>query len=121
MQNGRFTVEKIRSEYTEREPSKVEELKALDASVKRPIKVFSYIFGSVGALVMGSGMSLVMTDIAAKLGMELAMPIGIVVGVVGLAMSAVNYPVYKVLLKKRRKKYADKIIALSDSIEFNVQ
>jgi hypothetical protein len=41
---------------------------------------------------------------------------GIVIGVVGMLMAAINYPVYKRFLGSRRKKYADKIIALSDKI-----
>jgi len=31
-------------------------------------------------------------------------------------MAIINYPIYKGILGSRRKKYADKIIALSDKI-----
>jgi len=72
--------------------------------------------GSVGALVMGAGMSLVMTDLSTKISIASPMPIGIAMGVVGLAVAIVNYPIYKSILGKRRQKYADKIIALSDKI-----
>ena len=65
---------------------------------------------------MGSGMSLIMTDIGSSIGITDALVPGIVVGVIGMLMAIINYPIYKGILGSRRKKYADKIIALSDSI-----
>ena len=112
----KFIVEKIRTQYTEKEHTSLDELKALDAKVKRPANVFAYIFGTVGAIIMGSGMSLVMTDIAQTVGIENSMVFGIVVGVAGLAMAIANYPIHKSILNSRRKKYADKIIALSEKL-----
>lgn len=111
-----FLVQKIRTQYTEKEHTQLDELKALDAKVKRPANVFSYIFGSVGAIVMGSGMSLVMTDIGEVIGMADPMVPGIVIGVVGMLMAIVNYPIYKRILASRREKYADQIMQLSDKI-----
>ena len=111
-----FMVQKIRSEYTQREPGRLEELKALDKKVKRPANVFAYVFGSIGAVIMGSGMSLVMTDIGAVIGMGDTMIPGIVIGVAGMAMAIVNYPIYKGILNSRKKKYADIIIALSNEL-----
>ena len=91
-------------------------LKELDTKVKRPANVFAYVFGSVSAIIMGSGMSLVMTDIGEMLGMAETMIPGVVIGVIGLALAIINYPIYKNVLASRRKKYADKIIALSDEL-----
>ena len=88
----------------------------LDAKVKRPANVFGYAFGSLGAIVMGSGMSLVMTDIGEIIGMGDALVPGIVIGIVGMVMALVNYPVYKKILGSRRKKYAEEVIALSNKI-----
>jgi hypothetical protein len=65
---------------------------------------------------MGAGMSLVMTDIADIIGIQNPMVYGIVIGIIGMIMAIVNYPIYKSILGSRRKKYADKIIALSDKI-----
>ena len=59
-----FLVQKIRTQYTEKEHTGLDELKELDTKVKRPANVFAYIFGSISAIIMGAGMSLVMTDIA---------------------------------------------------------
>lgn len=113
-----FIVQKIRTQYMEKEEKETEldSLKELDAKVKRPASLFAYIFGSLSAIVMGSGMSLVMTDIGSKLGMDNTMVHGIIIGIAGLLMAIVNYPVYKGILSSRRKKYAAEIIALSDKI-----
>ena len=111
-----FLVQKIRTQYTEREHTDLDELRELDAKVRRPANVFAYIFGSIGALIMGSGMSLVMTDIAELVGIPNPMLYGIVIGVVGMLMAILNYPIYTRLLCARRKKYADRIVALSDRI-----
>ncbi len=111
-----FLVQKIRTQYTEKENTGLDELKELDLKVKRPASVFAYIFGSISAIIMGAGMSLVMTDIGATVGIANPMVPGIVIGVVGMLMAIINYPIYKHILGSRRKKYADKIIALSDKI-----
>ena len=111
-----FLVQKIKTQYTEKEHTQLDELKELDKKVTRPANVFAYIFGSVGAVVMGSGMRLVMTDIGEKMGIADGMVPGIVIGVVGMLIALINYPIYKKMLNGRRKKYADQIIALSEKI-----
>ncbi len=111
-----FLVQKIRTQYTEKEHTDIDALKKLDKKVKKPANIFAYVFGSVSAIIMGSGMSLVMTDIGSSIGITDALIPGIVVGAVGMLMAIINYPIYKSILGSRRKKYAEKIIALSDSI-----
>ena len=116
MKDKEFIVEKIRSQYTELEHTELDALKALDSKVKKPVKVFGYSYGSIGAIVMGAGMSLVMTDIGAMLGMTETLIPGIAVGIAGLAMSCTTYPIYKKILNSRKKKYAHQIMELSDRI-----
>ena len=111
-----FMVEKIRTQYMEKESTELDALRQLDAKVKRPANVFAYVFGSISAIIMGSGMSLVMTDIGPTLGMTAAMIPGILIGIAGMLAAIINYPIYKAILGSRRKKYADKIIALSNKI-----
>lgn len=111
-----FIVQKIRAQYTEKEYTSLDELKKLDAKVKRPVNVFAYIFGSIGAIIMGSGMSIIMTDIGKTLNIADTMTIGIVVGIIGMLIAIVNYPIYKKLLASRRNKYAGQIMELSDKI-----
>ncbi len=111
-----FIARKIRAQYADKKSDELDELKTLDKKVKRPCNILAYAVGSIGAFIMGSGMSLVMTDIGATLGISPSMPIGISVGLIGLVITAVNYPIYKLILAKRRKKYADKIFKLSEKI-----
>ena len=111
-----FLVQKIRTQYTEKEHTQLDALKELDAKVTRPANVFAYIFGSIGAIIMGSGMSLVMTDIGSSIGVADNMAPGIIIGIVGMLMAIINYPLYKKLLASRRKKYADQIMELSEKI-----
>ena len=111
-----FLVQKIRTQYTEKEHTNLDELKALDRKVKRPANVFAYVFGSISAIIMGAGMSLVMTEIGSIVGIGDPMIPGIAIGIVGMLMAIINYPIYKRIMSSRRKKYADKIVKLSDKI-----
>lgn len=111
-----FLVQKIRTKYTEKEHTDLDELKKLDNRVKRPADIFAYAFGIVGAVVMGSGMSLIMTDIGETLGIADTMAAGVTVGIIGMLMAIIDYPIYKIILNFRRRKYADKIISLSNKI-----
>ena len=111
-----FLVQKIRTQYIEKEHTDLDELKKLDTKVKRPANVFAYIFGSISTIIMGAGMSLVMTDIAETVGIRNPMLYGIIICIVGMFMAIINYPIYKSILGSRRKKYAEKIITLSDKI-----
>lgn len=111
-----FIVQKIRTQYTEKQHTQLDALKALDKKVKLPANVFAYVFGSVAAMIMGCGMSLVMTEIGDIIGVGDAMAPGIIVGVIGLAAAILNYPIYKGILALRRRKYADRIIELSNNV-----
>ena len=116
-QNDRqFMAQKIRTQYMERTPSELDALRELDARVKRPANVIAYTFGSVSAVIMGAGMSLVMTDIGATIGITSAVVPGIAIGVVGLGMALLTYPIYKGILNSRKKKYGAEILRLSDRI-----
>lgn len=108
-----FLAEQIRTQYIEKKPSSLDELQALDRKVHRPVEIRAYILGSLAALVMGSGMSLVMTDIGTTLGIAQPMVPGIILGIIGLAAAGLNYVLYTKSLAKRKKKYADEILALS--------
>lgn len=119
-----FLVQKIRTQYTEKENTQLDALKALDKKVKKPANIFAYTFGTIGALVLGSGMSLAMnviepgTYFGITISENMMLP-GIIIGLTGIAMVSVNYVIYKSILTSRRNKYANKIIALSDEIMKN--
>ena len=105
-------VVKIKGQYVANEgaKTKMEELKELHKKVKLPARIFGYVFGTIGALVLGTGMCLAMEVIGDL------MALGIVVGVVGIGLVSLTYPIYKKMLKSRKNKYAKQIIGLSDSL-----
>ena len=53
-------IEKIKSRYSEKQTvvTDYEKLKQLDKKAKMPATIFSYVFGIVGTLIMGFGMSI---------------------------------------------------------------
>lgn len=106
----------IRKKYLPKEEDKMAQLRRLDASVYRKGTVVSLVIGIIGALIMGAGMSLVMTDIGAKLGMTSVMVPGIVIGVVGMIGVCLAYPVYQAVTKHERERIAPEIIRLSDEL-----
>lgn len=112
----KFAAQKIRTQYMEKEGTQLDALRALDAKVKRPANVFAGVFGTISALVMGVGMSLVMTDLGTAIGVNAPMMTGVVIGIVGMLMAIANYPAYKAILGSRRKQYAAEIMRLSDEI-----
>lgn len=108
----RECVENIRSQYEPKSEhlTKLEQLRKLDRKVRRPASLFAYVFGAAGALVLGTGMCLAMKIIANM------MVLGIVVGVIGIAMVSSNYFIYKAILAHRKKKYAQSVLQLSDEL-----
>ena len=108
----------IRKKYaaSEETEDKMTQLRRLDASVYSKASTAALAVGIVGALIMGIGMSLVMTDIGAVLGTVLAMIIGISIGVVGIVLVCLAYPIYNRTLKKEREKIAPEILRLTDEL-----
>lgn len=100
--------ENIRRQYISREDNKIEQLQKLDNMVKAPGKVVAGIFGVIGALVMGAGMSLVMVWNNMTTGLELSIP--------GLILVLLAYPLYASITNSRKKKYASEIMSLSNDL-----
>ena len=102
-------IKKIREKYLPKEANKMEQLRRLDESVTRKGTVFSLVVGIIGTLVLGVGMCccLVWTDFFA---------VGIVVGLVGIAIVSAAYPLYNYITKKEREKIAPEIIRLTDEL-----
>ena len=108
--NDRRTVEKIREKYTPTERTRLDELKTLDKRVRRPAEIFAYIFGTLGTLVLGLGMCLAMEVIGDM------MIVGIAIGLVGIGLVSLTYPIYKKILASRRAKHSARIFELSGEI-----
>lgn len=113
-------LKRIRDKYaapTEDE-DKMAHLRRLDASVTNTAQAVSLVFGIIGALILGFGMSLIMTDFAEILGpyRDMAMIIGIIIGVIGGVLASLAYPIYNTIVKAKRKKLAPEIIRLTDEL-----
>lgn len=106
--------EKIRSQYVEKASSNFDKLKQLDKKVKFPAKLISFVIGTIGLLVMGFGMSIIMTDIGEFLKLSNTMFTGIAIGIIGILLAFIAYPINKTILKLRRKKYAGEILSLAN-------
>ena len=112
-------IKAIRQKYTETETAdKMALLRRLDAGVTKKATKASLILGVVGALVMGFGMSLVMSDLGSYLGMQElhSTLVGVATGIVGIIPVSLAYPVYKRIVKKERKKIAPEILRLTDEL-----
>ena len=114
----RDEVRKIREKYVPQVEDRMERLRRLDRLVTRRGTVLSLIVGIFGALIMGAGMSLAMTDLAAYVDIpeNQALLIGIIIGVVGMAIAAVAYPIYSAVTKHDRARIAPEIIRLTDEL-----
>ena len=113
-------LKRIRDKYTApaEDEDKMARLRRLDASVTNTAQAVALVFGVIGALVLGFGMSLCMTDLGEILGShrDMAMVIGISVGIVGGILASLAYPVYNAIVKAKRKKLAPEIIRLTDEL-----
>ena len=108
-------VESIRKKYLPKEEDKMEQLRKLHNSATKKAQAWSIALGVIGALILGTGMSLCMTELSGFLG-GTAMFLGIPVGIVGMVLVALAYPVYNRVLKKERARIAPEILRLTDEL-----
>src|SRR5574344_2615498 len=105
-----FEEEKLRDEYVTKPKTGIDEAKKLDKKAKLPAIIFTYTLGIIGTLVLGIGMCLAIKVIGD--GTNLMMVLGIIIGIVGIIMVVINYPLYTKILKSRKEKYATSILVL---------
>ena len=108
-------LERIRKKYLPQEPDKMEQLRRLDRGASQKAQAGAIALGVIGTLVLGTGMSLCMTKLSGFLG-GTAMFIGIPVGIVGIILIALAYPLYNHILKKERQRIAPQVLQLADEL-----
>ena len=113
MNTDKIYAESVAKEYAPKDNSKIVALRKLDAKAKNPANIFTYTFGIISALVLGTGMSLAMQVIGSGV---TGMILGIIIGIIGIIGCCVNYPIYKKLLEKGKEKYAYEIVELAREI-----
>ena len=113
-------LKRIREKYTA--PTEAEDkmarLRRLDASVTNAAQTAALVFGVIGTLILGLGMSLILTELADRLGIsrDTAMVTGIIVGIAGGTLASLAYPIYNAIVKAKRKQLAPEIIRLTDEL-----
>ena len=113
MNTDKIYAESIAKEYAPKDSSKIVALRKLDRKAKLPATIFTFTFGIISSLVLGTGMCLAMQVIG---GTPLLTAIGIGVGIIGFVLVGINYPIYKKILEKGKKKYAFEIVELAKEI-----
>ena len=113
MNTDKIYAESIAKEYAPKDSSKIVALRKLDRKAKLPATIFTYTWGILFTLVLGTGMCLSMQVIGSGI---TGMVIGIIVGIIGMIGCGVNYPIYKKMLENGKKKYAYEIVELAREI-----
>lgn len=113
-------IKAIRKKYSapEENEDKMALLRRLDAGVAQKATAYSLVIGIVGALLLGIGMSLTMTDLGEvfDLGGIMAMLVGIIIGIVGIVLVSLAYPIYNRVIRKERERIAPEIIRLTEEL-----
>lgn len=103
-------IKRIREKYAPKEADKMNQLRRLDQSVTKKGAMLSIIVGVIGALILGIGMCccLVWGDRLFIL--------GIIIGVLGIGVVSLAYPLFNRIIKKEREKIAPEILKLTDEL-----
>ena len=114
----RAEISKIREKYAPPEEDKMERVRRLDKSVTQKSTTVSLIIGILGTLIMGMGMSIVMTEFGSFFGDRIILQrlVGIGIGAVGAVLVAIAYPVYSYITKKERARVAPEILRLTEEL-----
>lgn len=111
MNMDKIYAEQLANEYAPKDASKIIALKKLDRKAKLPATICAYSLGIIASLIAGLGMCLSMNVIGNG-----KFILGIVIGIIGFAGIAMNYPLYSKLLKINKQKYAFEIVELAKEI-----
>ena len=101
---------RIRNKYLPKEENKMELLRKLDAQVTQKATMYSIIVGVIGALILGVGMSCCMVWA------DSVFVLGIVIGVIGMGILALAYPLYNRTIKKERERIAPEVLRLTEDL-----
>ena len=104
-------IEEIKKKYLPKEEDKMETLRKLDRIAEQKGTMYSVIVGTIGTMLLGIGMSITMTGAAAY------MVLGIIIGLVGIAVLVPAYPIFKKVTEEQRKKIAPRILALTEELQ----
>lgn len=113
MNTDKIIAEAIAKDYAPKDNSKIIALKKLDNKAKLPATIFTYSFGIISSLTVGTGMCLSMQVLGSSMA---SMILGIIIGIIGFIGCGINYPIYERMLEKGKSKYAYEIVELARQI-----
>ena len=103
-------LKRIREKYLPKEENKMEQLRSLDSKATGKATMIAIIIGVIGALLLGVGMFCTMVWQG-----KWFVP-GILVGIIGIGIVAIAYPVYNKTLKTEREKIAPEVLRLTEEL-----
>lgn len=103
-------IEQIRSKYLPKQESKMDQLRRLDQSATKKGTAVAIFLGVIGCLLLGIGMCCTMVWAE-----QWFLP-GIIVGLIGIGVVAIAYPVFNRITKKQREKLAPQILKLTEEL-----
>lgn len=103
-------VRRIREKYLPKEEDKLEQLRRLDRNAVRKGSAAALSLGIIGALLLGGGMSCCLVW-----GGIFFLP-GIVLGLIGMAVASLAYPLYARITQREREKIAPEVLRLTEEL-----
>ncbi len=110
-------VQEIRKKYLPQAESKLEELKRLDNTVQKAGIIESLCVGIIGCLVFGVGMCLGMQVLGSGI---LATVFGVVLGIIGIGVMLLAYPIYRKKYTAKKNEYTDRILELTAELSAEI-
>ena len=103
-------IQNIRKKYLPEEEDKMERLRRLDRSAAKKGTAVSILLGVVGCLLLGVGMCCTMVWT------QHLFILGVIIGIIGIAVVAAAYPLYIRITRREREKLAPQILQLTDEL-----
>ena len=103
-------LKRIREKYLPKEENKMEQLRSLDSKATGKATMIAIIIGVIGTLLLGVGMCCTLVWQG-----RWFVP-GILVGIIGIGIVAIAYPVYNKTLKTEREKIAPEVLKLTEEL-----
>lgn len=108
--NQQDEINAIREKYIPKTESKMDQLRKLDKSVTKKGTMVSIITGIIGTFLLGIGMCCTMVWA------DKFFVLGIIIGIIGIAIISFAYPIYNKIIKREKEKIAPLIIKLTDDL-----
>ena len=108
-QSERKEIESLQKKYLpKQEPEGIEKLRKLDKKVHTFPTALALTLGVIGTLIFGIGLTFILEWDSLLL--------GVFISLIGFLPIGFAYPAYRKILQKRKEKYSEEILALSEQL-----